>query len=94
MVNLRVYHGGKRASCILNLNKLEKEMSIKENLEKAAALFGDSHEPKCVVMTEESKQKIVGGFDISEHEFSDSDISMATLANGYLCLHLPQSEVV
>ncbi len=64
-------------------------MSIKENLEKAAALFGDSHEPKCVVMTEESKKKIIGdSFDITTHEFSDGDISMATLANDYLCLHL------
>ena len=47
-------------------------MSIKESLGKAAALFGDSHEPKCVAMTEESKQKIIGdNFDITKHEFSD-----------------------
>ena len=48
-------------------------MSTKESLEKAAALFGDPHEPKCVVITEESKQKIVGdGFDINKHEFGDT----------------------
>lgn len=50
-------------------------MSIKENLEKAAALFGDSHEPKCVVITEESKQEIIGNdFDITKHDFMDSAI--------------------
>tara|TARA_R110002073_G_scaffold133936_6_gene281484 strand:- start:399 stop:791 length:393 start_codon:yes stop_codon:yes gene_type:complete len=27
-------------------------------------------------------------FDITKHEFSDRDISMATLASDYLCLHL------
>lgn len=52
-------------------------MGIKENLEKAAALFGDLHEPKRVVMAEESKQEIIGNdFDIANYEFSDKNIIM------------------
>ena len=59
-------------------------MSIKDNLEKAAALFGDSHEPECVVMTEGAKQKIVGGgFKGLEHEFSSGDFIDA-FTQGYV----------
>jgi hypothetical protein len=34
-------------------------MSIKDNLEKAAAIFGATNEPKCVFMDKATKDKIV-----------------------------------
>mgnify|MGYP005999708257 CR=1 FL=1 len=64
-------------------------MGIKENLEKAALLFGDSHEPKCVVMTEESKQKVIGDdFDMVDYGLSDNDIDEIEVIDGNLRLHL------
>ncbi|ANY29626.1 hypothetical protein BOX08_gp61 [Pseudoalteromonas phage BS5] len=55
-------------------------MSIKDNLEKAAALFGAPNEPKCVFMTKETKNKIINeAFDISEHEFVDKWVRYAKL---------------
>ena len=46
-------------------------MSIKDNLEKAAAIFGATSEPNCALMTEDIKDKMINdSFDITKHEFA------------------------